>query len=62
MLDPSEIDFLIPEPDGLTLDEAVAVVEDVARRIPVAGVGITGLAGDERDMVVVGRLLTAAGL
>ncbi len=62
VLDPSEIDVLIPEPDGLTLDEAAAVVEDVARRMPVAGVGITGLAGDERDMVVVGRLLTAAGL
>ena len=26
VLDPSEIDVLIPEPDGLTLDEAAAVV------------------------------------
>jgi arginase len=62
VLDPSEIDVLIPEPDGLMLDEAAAVVSEVARRVPVAGVGVTGIAGDERDMVVVGRLLAAAGL
>ena len=62
VLDPSEIDVLIPEPDGLTLAQAEAVVAEVARRVPVAGVGVTGLAGDERNGAIVRRLLAAAGL
>jgi len=62
VLDPSEIDVLIPEPDGLTLAQAEAAVAGVASRMPVAGVGVTGLAGDERDGEIVRRLLAAAGL
>ena len=62
VLDPSEIDVLIPEPDGLTLEQAEAVVAEAARRVPVAGVGVTGLAGDERNGEIVRRLLAAAGL
>jgi arginase len=62
VLDPSEVDVLIPEPDGLTIEQAEAVVAQVANRVPVAGVGVTGLAGDERDGEIVRRLLAAAGL
>jgi arginase len=62
VLDPSEIDVLIPEPDGLTLEQVEAVVAEVAGRVPVAGVGVTGLAGDARDGEIVRRLLAAAGL
>jgi arginase len=62
VLDPSEVDVLIPEPNGLTLAQAEAVVAEVAGRVPVAGVGVTGLAGDARDGEIVRRLLAAAGL
>jgi arginase len=62
VLDPSEIDVLIPEPDGLTLEQAESVVAEAAGRVPVAGVGVTGLAGDERNGEIVRRLLAAAGL
>jgi arginase len=62
VLDPSEIAVLIPEPNGLSLAEAEAVVADVAGRTTVAGVGVTGLVAGEGNLPVVTRLLAAAGL
>ncbi len=61
VLDPSEISVLIPEPDGLSIGEAEAIVADVAGRVRVVGVGVTGLVPDERNEAVVRRLLGAAG-
>ena len=62
VLDPSEISVHVPEPDGLTVGQAEAVVADAASRAKVAGVGITGLVPDEANAPVVQRLLAAAGL
>lgn len=62
VLDPSEISVLLPEPDGLTVAEAEAVVADVARRTTVAGAGVTGLVSHDLNVGVVTRLLAAAGL
>ncbi len=62
VLDPSEIRVLIPEPEGLTVAEAEAIVAEVASRTAIAGVGVTGLVPDERNGPVVRGLLGAAGL
>ena len=62
VLDPSEISVHVPEPDGLTVAQAEAIVADAASRATVAGVGITGLVPDEANAPVVQRLLAAAGL
>jgi arginase family enzyme len=54
----------MPEPDGISLDTAVAAVRTLARAIPVAGFGATGVnldngdPGRTRDAVV--RLAAAA--
>ncbi len=62
VLDPSEIGVLVPEPNGLSVSEAEAVVTAAAERSSIAGVGITGLVPDERNAPVARRLLAAAGL
>lgn len=62
VLDPGEIAVFVPEPDGLRVDEVEAIISDVARRTPVAGIGVTGLVPDESNGAVVRRLLAAAGL
>jgi arginase len=62
VLDPSEISVHVPEPDGLTVAEAEAIVAEAASRTSVAGVGITGLVPHEANAPVVQRLLVAAGL
>ncbi len=51
----------MPEPDGLSVDDVEAVLADVARRRPVAGIGVTGLVPDDANAPVASRLLTAAG-
>jgi arginase len=61
VLDPSEIDVLIPEPDGLSADELEALVRDLAVRSPIAGVGVTGFLSTARNAGVAARMLAAAG-
>ena len=41
VLDPGQIDCFMPEPDGISLDQGVAVVEQVASRTTVLGMGLT---------------------
>jgi arginase family enzyme len=62
VLDPSEISVHVPEPDGLTVTEVEAVIAGIAGRVPIAGVGVTGLVPHEANLGVVTRLLFAAGL
>ena len=61
VLDPAAIEVFMPEPDGFSVDDVEAVLADVARRRPVAGIGVTGLVPDDANAPVASRLLTAAG-
>ena len=61
VLDPSEIDVLIPEPDGMSADELEAMLRDLAARASVAGIGVTGFLATERNAAVATRMLGAAG-
>ena len=61
VLDPGEISVHVPEPDGLSVAQVEAIVADVAARVTVAGVGVTGLVPAEPNGPVVRRLLAAAG-
>ena len=61
VLDPSEVDVLIPEPDGPSADEIDALLRDVASKARIAGMGVTGLLATERDAALAARMLAAAG-
>jgi arginase len=61
VLDPSEVDVLIPEPDGPSPDEIDALLRDVAGKARIAGMGVTGLLATERDTALSARMLAAAG-
>ena len=62
VLDPSQIDCFMPEPDGISLDQGVAVVEQVASRTTILGMGLTGLVESPGNPARLRRLLDAAGL
>jgi arginase len=62
VLDPAEIDCFMPEPDGMHLDAAVALVEQVAATTPVLGIGFTGLVAEDGNPERLMRLCAAAGL
>jgi arginase len=61
VLDPSEVDVLIPEPDGPSANDIDALLRDIAGRTSVAGIGVTGLLATERNAALVARMLAAAG-
>jgi arginase len=61
VLDPSEVDVLIPEPDGPSADEIEALLRDVANKARIAGIGVTGLLATERNAALAVRMLAAAG-
>ena len=61
-LEPGELAVFMPEPDGLTLDEAEALLGDVASRADVVGVGFTGLVRDPANEPKLARLAAALGL
>lgn len=61
VLRPGELAVFMPEPGGLTVAEAEALLHGIAARRTVAGLGLTGLS-DEADATVVARLAAAAGL
>ena len=61
VLDPSEADVLVPEPDGPSADEVEALLRDVAGRARIAGIGVTGFLATDRNATVAARMLTAAG-
>jgi arginase family enzyme len=61
VLDPSEVDVLIPEPDGPSADEIEALVRDITGRAVVAGMGVTGFLATERNAALAARMFAAAG-
>jgi arginase family enzyme len=61
VLDPSEVDVLIPEPDGPSSAEIEALLGDLATRTTIAGMGVTGLLRTERNAALARRMLAAAG-
>jgi len=61
VLDPSQVACFVPEPDGLSPAAAEAVLRDLAGRMPVAGVGLTGLVPGAGNEALLAGLLAAAG-
>jgi arginase family enzyme len=61
VLDPSEVDVLIPEPDGPSAEEIEALLRDIAGRTTIAGIGVTGFLATERNAALATRMLAAAG-
>jgi arginase family enzyme len=61
VLDPSEVDVLIPELDGPSAEDVEKLFRDIAGRTTVAGIGVTGLLATERNAALVARMLRAAG-
>ena len=61
VLDPSEVDVLIPEPDGLSADEVEALLRDLAAGATIAGMGVTGFLATDRNAALACRMLAAAG-
>jgi arginase family enzyme len=63
VLDPGEDAApFMPDPGGMTLAGADALLRRIATVAPVAGAGFTGLAPDERNVAAVERLCRALGL
>jgi arginase len=61
VLDPSEVDVLIPEPDGLTASGVEETLRELAARTRIVGMGITGFLATERNEALAVRMLAAAG-
>jgi arginase len=62
VLDPAEAAMFMPEPDGPGVDEIEALLRAVVSRARLAGIGVTGMLPEERNVEVASRLLRAAGL
>jgi arginase family enzyme len=61
-LEPGEIASFMPEPDGLTLDEAETLLRRVAGKAPVLGAGFTAVLPDPANIGPLTRLSRALGL
>jgi len=61
-LDEQEVAPFMPEPGGLTLDEAERVLGELRNASPVLGAGLTAMLPDERNVVPATRLTAALGL
>ena len=61
VLDPSEVDVLIPEPDGPSADQIEELLRDISERTTIGGIGVTGFLATERNAALAARMLAAAG-
>jgi arginase family enzyme len=61
-LDASEVQPFMPEPGGLSVAEAVQLLEGIRARTEVLGAGLSGLAPEPRNVAPVTRLCAALGL
>ena len=61
VLDPSEVDVLIAEPDGPSADEIEDLLRGIAGRTTIAGAGVTGFLATDRNAALAARMLAAAG-
>jgi len=62
VLDPSEIACFMPEPDGPSVEDVFGMIERVAGRVPVVGIGLTGLVNDPANPPRLRRFCAAAGV
>ena len=62
VLDPAEARPFMPEPAGLTVDEAETMLRDLASRATIVGAGFTGGTPDPENIPVIERLTAALGL
>ena len=62
VLDPSEMQVFMPEPEGMTVASAEELLHSVAARATILGVGLSGLRLDERNVAPLRRLTAALGL
>jgi arginase len=62
VLDPTEADVFMAEPNGASADEIEAVLRETGAWAAIAGVGVTGFVASEHNVSIVARLLAAAGL
>jgi arginase len=62
VVEPGELDVFMPEPDGMRLEQIEIVFRDVAERVPVLGLGFTGLRHSDRNVAPLARLAAALGL
>jgi arginase len=61
VLDPAEVDVLIPEPNGPSADEIDVLLREIAAATTIAGIGVTGFLATERNAALATRMLSAAG-
>ena len=61
VLDPSDVDVLVPEPNGPSPDSIEWLLTDLAGRTTIAGIGVTGFLDTERNAALAARMLRAAG-
>jgi arginase len=61
-LDAAEVGAFMPEPGGLSVDDAERLLRDVASNATVVGAGLTGLVPDPRNLPQATRLTAALGL
>ena len=59
---PAEVACFMPEAGGLAVVEVEELLRTVVRRVPLAGVGLTGLRADPGNVALLVRLLAALGL
>jgi arginase len=62
VLEPTAARVFMPEPDGMSVETSESLLRDVAGRVTVVGMGVTGLRLQPENAPVVTRLLAAAGL
>jgi arginase family enzyme len=63
VFDPGEeVTTHLPEPGGVTVLEAEALLREIAAQKPVAGAGLSGLAPDPANRAALARLCSALGL
>jgi arginase len=62
VLEPGEVATFMPEPGGLALADAEAILGEIASRTTVIGAGLSGLAQDTANVAPLTRLLAALGL
>jgi len=56
------VSMFMPEPGGMTPEAAEAVLVELARHTPVAGLGFSGLAADPQNVAGLARFCRAVGL
>ena len=62
VIDEDELPSFMPEPNGMSLDEAEAILRAVTERATVAGVGLTGVTPDPTSIPALTRLVASLGL